>query len=103
MYAAELLVFPLPLSVLASVVGLASGSSAALALPPAVAAVRIAQVAMLSRATGARIRLRGLACVPVLDLLQFGAQFVPYFNNKVTWRGHTARIGRKTVMRSEAA
>ena len=35
---------------------------------------------------------------PVLDLLQFAVQFVPYYDDRVTWRGTTARIGPATVL-----
>lgn len=94
-YASELLVFPLPLAILAASAGWIAGVTAALFLPLAAIALRIAQVAVLAYATNARV---SLPLVPLLDVLQFGAQFVPYFDDTVTWRGHTARIGRNTEL-----
>ena len=94
-FTAELLVFPLPLAILAALAGLLAGMTGALLLPLAALALRLAQVALLARATGARV---SLPLVPLLDLLQFGAQFVPYFDDTVTWRGYTARIGPNTVL-----
>jgi ceramide glucosyltransferase len=94
-YAAELLVFPLPLTILAAVTGILAGVTAAPLLPVAALALRIGQVAALARATGARA---DLVHVPLLDVLQFGAQFVPCFNDTITWRGYTARIGPRTVL-----
>ena len=93
-YSAEVLVNPLPFALLAAALGLVW-------LPALTLLVRIAQVAVLSRATGARLGARVLL-VPLLDLLQFGAHFVPYGDNTVTWRGHVRRIGRDTVL-AEAA
>jgi hypothetical protein len=31
-------------------------------------------------------------------VLQFGAQFVPFVDNRVTWRGYTARLGPNTEL-----
>jgi ceramide glucosyltransferase len=92
LYGAELLLFPLPWAILAGVVGFSP------LLPLAALALRMAQVALLAWMTGARIGVKGLLAVPLLDVLQFGAQFVPYFSDTVTWRGHKARIGPNTVM-----
>jgi hypothetical protein len=39
--------------------------------------------------------------VPSLDMLQFAAQFVPYFDNRVTWRGYTAPPGTENARRRE--
>jgi ceramide glucosyltransferase len=94
-YAAECLLFVLPLATLAALAGGLAGVASAPLLPLAALALRIAQVAVLARATGARA---SLTLVPLLDVLQFGAQFVPYFDDTVTWRGYTARIGPKTVL-----
>lgn len=101
-YAAELLVFPLPLAVLAALAGVLAGAAGACLLPVVAMMVRIAQMAVLARATGARLGITALACVPLLDVLQFGAQFVPYFDDTVTWRGYTLRIGPNTVMQEAA-
>ena len=91
-YSAEFLVNPLPFAILAAILG------APLFLPLVVIVLRVAQLALLAIATGARIRIGELALVPLLDLLQFAAQFVPYFDNRVTWRGYTARLGPKTTL-----
>jgi hypothetical protein len=56
------------------------------------------QVAMLARATGASLRVHELLCVPLFDLLHFAGQFVPYFDNRVTWRGYSTRLGPHTSL-----
>jgi ceramide glucosyltransferase len=94
-YLAELLLFPLPLAILAALSGALAGVVSAPLLPIAALALRLAQIAVLARATNSRVAIR---LVPLLDVLQFGAQFVPYFDDTVTWRGYTARIGPKTVL-----
>jgi len=99
-YATELLVFPLPLAILAALAGTLAGVTSAPLLPCLALALRIAQVAVLARVTGARVTL---PLVPLLDVLQFGAQFVAWFDDTVTWRGHTARIGPNTVLIDVAA
>ena len=97
MYSAEFLVNPLPLAMVASVFG------APLSIPLLIAVTRIAQIGLLAIATGAPIRVRELALVPLLDLLQFATQFVPYVDDRVTWRGYTARLGPKTLLLDVAA
>ena len=97
MYSTEFLVNPLPLAIAAAVLG------APISFALLIAATRIAQVALLAVATGAPIRLRELSLVPLLDLLQFSTQFVPYLDDRVTWRGYTARLGRNTVLLDVAA
>ena len=94
-YTAELLVFPLPLAILAALAAGLAGVAAAPLLPLAALALRLIQIAVLARATDSRV---ALSLVPLLDVLQFSAQFVPYFDDTVTWRGYTARIGPKTVL-----
>lgn len=91
-YIAELLLQPLPFAIAAALAG------ASPLLPLGVALLRVGQIAASARATGAKVDIRSLALVPLLDLLQFGAQFVPYADDRVTWRGHTARIGPDTVL-----
>lgn len=91
-YSAEYLVNPLPFAILASILGVPPS------LPLLVIVLRMAQVALLANATDAPIRVGELALVPLLDILQFTVQFVPYFDNRVTWRGHTARLGPKTAL-----
>lgn len=97
-YAAELLVFPLPYAIAAALV-----HPAAWALPIAAILLRLVQVALLARATGAALRLRELALVPLFDLLHFGAQFAPYVDDRVTWRGYPMRLGPNTVLLDAAA
>ncbi len=92
LYTSELLLFPLPLALLAGIAG-----SAPL-LPFAALVLRVVQMAVLSYATSARLGLADLLLTPLLDVLQFGAQLVPYFSDTVTWRGYTARIGPNTVL-----
>ena len=94
-YGAELLLFPLPYALVAALVQPM--------LPLAVIALRILQVALLARATGTTLRLRELALVPLFDLLHFGAQFAPYLDDRVTWRGHPMRLGPNTVLLDAAA
>lgn len=67
-------------------------------LPIAVAAARCLQVALLSRATGARMAWREIALTPLLDVLMLYAWCVPFFSNSVTWRGYRARVGRDTEL-----
>jgi len=91
-YSAEFLVNPLPFALLTAAFG---GS---LLLPLLIIILRTAQVALLAVATDAPIRAGELMLVPLLDVLQFGAQFVPYFDNRVTWRGYRARLGPNTQL-----
>jgi len=92
MYSAEFLLNPLPFALAAVALG------APWMIAVATGILRVVSVALLARATEAPIRLRELLLVPLLDLLQFGAQFIPYMDDRVTWRGHTARIGRHSVL-----
>ena len=94
MYSAEFLVNPLPIALLIA-------PFTTLSLPIAVAILRIAQVALLAHATDADLRLRDLLLVPLLDVLQFGAQLIPYIDDRVTWRGYSARLGPNTVLLQE--
>ena len=94
MYAAEFLVNPLPIALLIA-------PFTTLSLPIAVVILRIAQVALLAHATDADLRLRDLLLVPLLDVLQFGAQLIPYVDDRVTWRGYSVRLGPNTVLLQE--
>jgi len=87
-YASEFLVNPLPFAILTLQPSIAI----------AAASIRIAQMALLGIATGAPLTWRELALVPLQDLLQFGAQFVPHFDDTVTWRGYEMRIGPNTEL-----
>ncbi len=101
MYAGEILLNPFPVSLLAC-------GAAALAAPsflPAAAAsaglsclLRIAQAAALARLLGAKLSAGQLALMPVKDLLQFGTQFAPLASREVTWHGHRARLGPRTLL-----
>jgi ceramide glucosyltransferase len=97
MYSTEFLVNPLPFAILAAVFG------APISIVLLIAVTRIAQVALVAVATRAPMRVRDLGLVPLLDLLQFATQFVPYVDDRVTWRGYTARLGPKTVLLDVAA
>lgn len=99
LYGAELLLNPLPLSIVAAF--LAPRSFAL--LPPLVLAARWLQMASLNRTLHAGLTWRQLAAVPVLDALMLCAWYVPFFSNTVTWRGYSARIGRNTEMIERAA
>jgi hypothetical protein len=80
-----------------------SGYSYAARNSAPVIALRILQVALLARATGAPLRLLELALVPPYDLLHFGAQFAPYVDDRVTSRGHPMRLGPNMVLLDAAA
>jgi ceramide glucosyltransferase len=92
MYSSEFLLLPFAWSLLVA----AFGGPPLLFLLAGL--VRIAQMALLAIATDAPIRGRDVLFVPVLDVLQFGAQFVPYVDDRVTWRGYTARLGPNTEL-----
>jgi len=92
LFAAEILLNPLPF---------------ALFISPYVAlgviAVRYAQAIVLRAATGSDLRWHQLALLPVLDLAMLYAWFVPFFSNRITWRGYAVRIGRGTELLATAA
>jgi ceramide glucosyltransferase len=104
LYAAELLMNPLPLAI-----GTASAAGALGAIAPvdaasgaaAVALLRCAQAGVLAAATGARLSPRDLLLVPLQDLLQFAGQFAPLISRRVEWRGHRARLGPGTLILDE--
>lgn len=89
LYVAELLLNPLPLAVLAMSIG---GPPA---LPLIIVLLRMGQVAIIRRAMSAAAPLWA---VPLLDMLMFYAWFIPFFSNRVTWRGYEARIGKNTEL-----
>ncbi len=101
LYAGEILLNPFPVSLLACG---ASALTAPDALSPAAASagllllLRLAQAAVLARLLGADVPVRQLVLMPLKDLLQFGAQFVPLLSREVTWHGHRARLGPGTVL-----
>lgn len=89
LYASEILLNPMPAAIAAAALG------APAALPLAVVLIRFAQVAILRRAMAAPAPLWA---VPLLDALMLYAWFVPFFSNRVTWRGYEARITRNTEL-----
>ncbi len=101
-YFIEFLGHPFPLSLIAFAIALALGDRQVLLLLIGLSCgsmlVRLAQAVALSKLTSAGLSLRHLSLTPVQDVLQFAAQFVPYFSNEVNWRGHRARLGRRTLM-----
>lgn len=99
LYVAELLLNPLIFAVAAALL-----EPERLALFPFfVAAARCLQMALLSRATRAHMTWKQTAATPLLDALMLAAWFVPFFSNRITWRGYEARIGRGTEMIERAA
>lgn len=99
LYAAELLLNPLALSIIAALL-----LPARLALLPVVVVLsRVVQLAILNRALDAGLRWRQLAATPVLDMLMLYAWYLAFFSNTITWRGYRARIGRNTEMIEHAA
>ncbi len=95
LYAAELLLNPLPFALAAAFF--------VPAFPVLVLIARWLQLALLNRALRAGLSWKQLALTPVLDALMLYAWFVPFFSNEVTWRGYRARIGRGTEMIEVAA
>ncbi|MHB0969989.1 MAG: glycosyltransferase [Thermoanaerobaculia bacterium] len=96
-YTAEFLLNPLPFAIaLSAIAAAAQWSLAPFLIAAIVAVIRVVQLALLAAATGASLRASQIAAAPLQDLLQFGAQFFPYFDDRVTWRGHVARIGPST-------
>ena len=98
-YGSEIVLNPLPFALAAA--ALAPDRFALLAL--AVIAARNLQMAIVNRAMGARLSPIQLAAVAALDLLMIATWIVPFFSNRVTWRGYHARIGRNTEMVQAAA
>ncbi|MGZ8797278.1 MAG: glycosyltransferase [Thermoanaerobaculia bacterium] len=96
LFATEVLLNPLPFAVVAAMLG----SPAILLL---VLAARHAQALALRRATGAALTARHILTLPLLDALMLYAWFVPFFSNRITWRGYQARIGRGTELIQAAA
>lgn len=90
LYAAELLLNPLPFALVAAFF--------APAFPLLVLCARWLQLAILNRALRAGLTWKQLAAVPLLDALMLYAWFLPFFSNEITWRGYRARIGRGTEM-----
>ncbi len=99
LYAAELLLNPLALSIVAALLMPARFAF----LPMVVVLCRVVQLAILNRALSAGLLWRQLAAAPVLDMLMLYAWYLAFFSNTITWRGYRAKIGRNTVMIEHAA
>ncbi len=98
-YTGELLLNPLPFSLLACG-GTALGPSG---LPPlpfvaagAILFLRLAQGFVLARTARADLTAAQLLLLPAKDLLQLATQVVPYVSREVDWQGHRARLGPLT-------
>ena len=93
-YSAEFLVNPLPFALFCAFLF----GPPVWWMPLTVLGIRLAQIATLSWAMSVPFGLRDALGVPLLDLLQFAAQFVPYVDDRVTWRGYSARLGPNTEL-----
>jgi len=93
LYTSEFLVNPLPFAIFSGHLDLILG----------VVLLRMLQMAVLGRSTDAHLTKRDIALTPILDLLQFAAQFVPYYDDSVTWRGYRVRLGPNTQMLAATA
>jgi ceramide glucosyltransferase len=90
LYAAELILNPLPFMF-----------AAAFVMPmvvPLVLLARVLQMAMLNRAVNAGLTWKQLAATPLLDASMLYGWGVAFFSKEITWRGYRARIGRNTEM-----
>jgi ceramide glucosyltransferase len=94
LYALELLLNPILFGLIAA---LLSPAHAAL-VPLAVVLTRYLQLALINRAVRADLTWKQLAATPLLDALMLYAWLVPFFSNRITWRGYEARIGRGTEL-----
>jgi ceramide glucosyltransferase len=98
LYAAELLLNPLPFALLA-----AAFDARLVLVPVCVVVARVLQVGILNRTLRAGVGSRELLLVPLLDVVMLYAWFAALLSNRVTWRGYEARIGRNTEMIELAA
>ena len=101
LYTGEYVLNPMPLALMATLLGVFISPSVAVQCGTFTALItlsRMMQTLIMARATSTRAELITLFCVPIQDLLQFAAQFVPYFSRRVSWRGHSARLGPGTLM-----
>jgi ceramide glucosyltransferase len=100
-YTGELLLNPLPFSLLACG-GAALGPSGLPPLPFAAAGaillLRLVQGFVLAWATRSDLTAAQVLLLPVKDLLQFATQLVPYLSREVDWQGHRARLGPGTLL-----
>ncbi|MFI5180671.1 MAG: glycosyltransferase [Thermoanaerobaculia bacterium] len=101
LYAGEILLNPLPVSLLAcgaSVLAAPSTLPASAVSAGILLLLRVVQAGALARILGAATSPADLALMPLKDLLQFGAQFAPLVSREVTWHGHRARLGPGTIL-----
>jgi len=87
-----LILNPLPLAIAAVIFG------APLAFLVIVVVARIVQALLLRDALDSSLSVRQVCAVPLLDFVMFYAWFVPFFSNRITWRGYEARIERGTEL-----
>ncbi|MCU1244475.1 MAG: hypothetical protein JWN02_385 [Acidobacteria bacterium] len=59
---------------------------------------RYLQLALIHRAVRSDLTWKQFATTPLLDALLLYAWLVPFFSNRITWRGYEARIGRGTEL-----
>lgn len=64
----------------------------------AITLVRLLQARLLASSAGADLSPLELLLTPLQDLLQFVAQFAPYFSDKVRWHNTLVRLGPGTLM-----
>jgi ceramide glucosyltransferase len=101
LYAAEFLMNPFPIALLAA--GTAGIAGSALLAPSlmiamSIALARVAQAMFLCDGTKSDLRTHDCLLMPLSDLVQFAAQWVPYFSKTVRWKAHSTRLSRGTVM-----
>jgi ceramide glucosyltransferase len=92
LFSSELILNPLPLAIAAVIFG------APLALLAIIMLARIVQGLLLRDALDASLSVRQVCAIPLLDFVMFYAWFIPFFSNRITWRGYEARIERGTEL-----
>jgi ceramide glucosyltransferase len=100
-YTAELLVNPVPLSILAVCAAAALAHEwlgYAAAFTTLLSFLRCLEAGLLSRLSGARLARTQILLAPFQEILRFGTWLAPFFSKEVVWRDHRARLGRGTLM-----
>lgn len=92
LFVSELILNPLPLATIAVMCG------APLSLLGIVAFARIVEGLLLREALESPLSVQQILAMPLLDFVMFYAWFVPFFSNRITWRGYEARIARGTEL-----
>ncbi|HEY6332241.1 MAG TPA: glycosyltransferase [Blastocatellia bacterium] len=101
LYSAELLVNPLPLMLLASLIGkwfFPSELPALLNCLIVMIIIRVCQSLLLMHASGARISKLAAILVPAQDFVQAAAQVASYRSKAVNWRGFQTRLGPNSLI-----